>query len=96
MFRYRLFMPGAASVLAILLAGARDAIAQDLEAGVGDASTKLKKIFKLGVGVFAVVIVVIGLMTSGFKFTQKDPSAVLYLVGTVAGGVLCAVAAAML
>jgi hypothetical protein len=96
MSRVRLGLPGLSAALAMIMLGARDAIAQDLEGGVGDASTKLKKIFKLGVGIFAVVIVVIGLMTSGFKFTQKDPSAVLYLVGTVAGGVLCAVAAAML
>jgi RsiW-degrading membrane proteinase PrsW (M82 family) len=72
------------------------ALADDLETGVSDAAVKFKKLIKVGVAVAAVVIVVIGLMVTGFKFSQKDPGAIWYLAGTAAGGALFGVAAAML
>jgi hypothetical protein len=90
-------IPVALSVaLAAFLLGVQDALADDLETGVSDAAAKFKKLIKVGVAVSAVVIVVIGLMVTGFKFSQKDPGAIWYLAGTAAGGALFGVAAAML
>lgn len=96
--RLRLFpLPAVlAAGLFFFALGVRDAWADDLESGVSDAAAKFKKLLKVGVAVSAVVIVVIGLMTTGFKFSQKDPGAIWYLAGTAAGGALFGVAAAML
>jgi len=82
--------------LSAFLAGAQDAIAQDLESGVDEAGVRFRRIIKSGAAVAAAVITVIGLMISGFRFSQKDHSAIWYLAGTAAAGALFGVAAAML
>jgi hypothetical protein len=84
------------ALILFLLGFAHAAYADDLEAGVSDAATRFKKLIKTGVAVAALVIVVMGLMVTGFKFSQKDPGAIWYLAGTAAGGALFGVAAAML
>ena len=94
-FRARL-TPALATGLCAFVLGVQDALADDLESGVTDAAAKFKKLIKVGVAVSAVVIIVIGLMVTGFKFSQKDPGAIWYLAGTAAGGALFGVAAAML
>jgi hypothetical protein len=88
--------PAMAAAAAAFMCGLSDAMAQDLEDGVTRASSELKKILKIGAAAAAVVIVVGGLMLTAFKFTQKDPGAIWYLAGTVAGGVLVGIAAGML
>jgi hypothetical protein len=90
--------PAVAAAVAAFMCGLSDAIAQsgDLEDGVTKASSELKKIIKIGAVAAAAVIVVGGLLLAAFKFTQKDPNAVWYFVGTVAGGALCGIAAGML
>lgn len=89
-------IPALAGAVTAFVCGLNDALAQDLEDGVSKASGEMRKILKIGAVSAAVVIVVGGLMLTAFKFTQKDPGAVWYLAGTVAGGVLCGVAAGML
>jgi hypothetical protein len=88
--------PAVAAATAAFMCGMADVMAQDLEDGVSKASGELKKIIKIGAAATAAVIVVGGLLLSAFKFTQKDPNAHWYLVGTVAGGALCGIAAGML
>jgi hypothetical protein len=89
--------PAVAAAAAAFFAGMTSVwAAADLEDGVSTAAGEFKKILKIGAAAAAVVIVVGGLMITAFKFTQKDPGSIWYLAGTVAGGVLCGVAAGML
>jgi hypothetical protein len=88
--------PKVAACATAFLLGVHDAYAQDLEAGISEAGTKFKKYISMGLGIASAVIIVLGLAKAGFHFTQKDPSAIWYLAGTIAGGVLFGVGAAVL
>ena len=90
-------LPRAAAVaLTAFLLGISQAHAQDLEAGVNTASGEFKRVIKVGATVAALVIIVFGLLFTAFKFSRKDQDAVWYLAGTIAGSVLCGIAAGML
>ena len=81
-------------VAVLLLAG--PALAQDLSDGVTSATSSFKSIIKTVFSITAIVIVVGGLVLSAFKFTQKDPHAVQYLVGTIAAGAICGIVSGIL
>ena len=72
------------------------AMAQDISDGVTTATTQFKSILKTVFGVASIVIVVGGLVLCAFKFTQRDPHALHYLVGTIAAALICGVVAGIL
>jgi hypothetical protein len=78
----------------MLISGA--AIGQDLSDGVSSATTSFKSIIKTVFSIAAIVIVVGGLVLSAFKFTQRDPHALHYLVGTIAAGAICGIVSGIL
>lgn len=87
--------PALVAGVASLLLGFQ-VFAQDIAAGVDDASSQFKSLIGKGVAVAALVVAVISLSMAGFRFSQKDPHAVWYLAGTLVGGVLFAVAKSMM
>jgi len=82
--------------VALLAVCAGPALAQDLTDGVSTATSSFKSIIKTVFSIAAIVIVVGGLVLSAFKFTQRDPHAVQYLVGTIAAGAICGIVSGML
>jgi hypothetical protein len=68
----------------------------DLTDGVSTATSSFKSIIKTVFSIAAIVIVVGGLVLSAFKFTQRDPHAVQYLVGTIAAGAICGIVSGIL
>jgi len=68
----------------------------DLTDGVSTATSSFKSIIKTVFSIAAIVIVVGGLVLSAFKFTQSDPHAVQYLVGTIAAGAICGIVSGIL
>jgi hypothetical protein len=68
----------------------------DLNAGIDTASTSLKGYVGKGVAVAGLLCMVISLGIGGFKFMNKDPHAVWFLIGVVAGGVIFGVASGLL
>ena len=72
------------------------AIGQDLSDGVSSATTSFKAIIKTVFSIAAIVIVVGGLVLSAFKFTQRDPHALHYLVGTIVAGAICGIVSGIL
>ena len=72
------------------------AIGQDLSDGVSSATSSFKAIIKTVFSIAAIVIVVGGLVLSAFKFTQRDPHALHYLVGTIAAGAICGIVSGIL
>ena len=71
-------------------------LAQDLTDGVTSATSSFKGIIKTVFSIAAIVIVVGGLVLSAFKFTQRDPHALHYLVGTIAAGAICGIVSGIL
>jgi hypothetical protein len=86
----------AAVATIMLLAGPGLADGVDLTEGVNTATSSFKSIIKTVFGIAAVVIVVGGLVLSAFKFTQRDPHALHYLVGSIAAGVICGIVSTVL
>lgn len=82
--------------LGILIAFAGPALGQDLSDGVSSATSSFKSIIKTVFSIAAIVIVVGGLVLSAFKFTQRDPHALHYLVGTIAAGAICGIVSGIL
>jgi hypothetical protein len=80
----------------LLVCVAGPAIAQDLSDGVSSATSSFKSIIKTVFSIAAIVIVVGGLVLSAFKFTQRDPHALHYLVGTIAAGAICGIVSGIL
>jgi hypothetical protein len=80
----------------MLLAGPGLADGVDLTEGVNTATSTFKAIIKTVFGIAAVVVVVGGLVLSAFKFTQRDPHALHYLVGAIAAGVICGIVSTVL
>lgn len=78
----------------MLVSGA--AVGQDLSDGVSSATTSFKSIIKTVFSIAAIVVVVGGLVLSAFKFTQRDPHALHYLVGTIAAGAICGIVSGIL
>ena len=78
----------------MLVSGA--AVGQDLGDGVSSATSSFKSIIKTVFSIAAIVIVVGGLVLSAFKFTQRDPHALHYLVGTIAAGAICGIVSGIL
>jgi hypothetical protein len=86
----------ATPAIVAFMAGFNHAMAQDIADGVNTATGQFKSIIKTVFSIAAVVIVVGGLVLSAFKFTQRDPHALHYLIGTIAAGVLCGIVSGML
>ncbi len=84
----------AAVGLIVMVAGA--ALGQDLSDGVSTATSSFKSIIKTVFSIAAIVVVVGGLVLSAFKFTQRDPHALHYLVGTIAAGAICGIVSGIL
>lgn len=84
----------AAVGLMVMVAGA--AMGQDLSDGVSSATSSFKSIIKTVFSIAAIVIVVGGLVLSAFKFTQRDPHALHYLIGTIAAGAICGIVSGIL
>ncbi len=84
----------AAVGLTVMVAGA--ALGQDLSDGVSAATSSFKSIIKTVFSIAAIVIVVGGLVLSAFKFTQRDPHALHYLIGTIAAGAICGIVSGIL
>ncbi len=84
----------AALGLIVMVAGA--ALGQDLSDGVSTATSSFKSIIKTVFSIAAIVVVVGGLVLSAFKFTQRDPHALHYLVGTIAAGAICGIVSGIL
>ncbi len=84
----------AAVGLSVMVVGA--ALGQDLSDGVSSATSSFKSIIKTVFSIAAIVIVVGGLVLSAFKFTQRDPHALHYLVGTIAAGAICGIVSGIL
>ena len=68
----------------------------DLSDGVSTATGSFKSIIKTVFSIAAIVVVVGGLVLSAFKFTQRDPHATQYLVGTIAAGAICGIVSGLL
>ncbi len=68
----------------------------DLSDGVSTATSSFKAIIKTVFSIAAIVVVVGGLVLSAFKFTQRDPHATQYLVGTIAAGAICGIVSGLL
>ena len=77
---------------AAFLLGVHDAWAQDLQAGFDEASSKFRRYVKQGVTIAALICTVVSLGMGGWRFMNKDPGAVWYLVGVVAGGIVFGIA----
>lgn len=85
----------AAAAVIVLVAG--PALGQtDLSDGVSSATSSFKAIIKTVFSIAAIVVVVGGLVLSAFKFTQRDPHATQYLVGTIAAGAICGIVSGLL
>jgi hypothetical protein len=82
--------------VALLAIVAGPAVAQDLSDGVSTATSSFKSIIKTVFSIAAIVVVVGGLVLSAFKFTQRDPHALHYLVGTIAAGAICGIVSGIL
>ena len=87
---------GLLGVIALLAIAAGPASAQNLSDGVSTATSSFKSIIKTVFSIAAIVIVVGGLVLSAFKFTQRDPHALHYLVGTIAAGAICGIVSGIL
>lgn len=86
------------TVAAIMLV-AGPALAQggvDLTEGVNTATSSFKAIIKTVFAIAAIVVVVGGLVLSAFKFTQRDPHALHYLIGAIAAGAICGIVSGIL
>lgn len=83
-------------LVAVLALVAGPAMAQDLSDGVSSATSSFKAIIKTVFSIAAIVIVVGGLVLSAFKFTQRDPHALHYLIGTIAAGAICGIVSGIL
>jgi hypothetical protein len=88
------FVPGCVlAAFSAIAVGAREAHAQvDLTAGFQTASSQLSSYVKTGITLAGLICTVVSLGMGAWKFMNKDPHAVWYLVGVVAGGVLFGVA----
>ncbi len=80
----------------MLFAGPVLADGVDLTEGVNTATSSFKAMIKTVFAIAAVVVVVGGLVLSAFKFTQRDPHALHYLVGAIAAGVICGIVSTVL
>ena len=82
---------------AVVVVVAGPALGQtDLSDGVSTATSSFKSIIKTVFSIAAIVVVVGGLVLSAFKFTQRDPHATQYLVGTIAAGAICGIVSGLL
>jgi hypothetical protein len=93
--RVRSVSPAVAAGLVAFLLGVHDATAQDLQSGFDEASTKFRKYVKQGAAIGALICTIVSLCIGGWKFMNKDPGAVWYLVGVVAGGIVFGIAQGM-
>lgn len=101
--RTQSFLKGYGLPIAVLVAVgvvvlvARPVLADvDLSDGVSTATSSFKSIIKTVFSIAAIVVVVGGLVLSAFKFTQRDPHATQYLVGTIAAGAICGIVSGIL
>jgi hypothetical protein len=83
-------------VLVVLLVAGPALADVDLSDGVSTATSSFKSIIKTVFSIAAIVVVVGGLVLSAFKFTQRDPHATQYLVGTIAAGAICGIVSGIL
>jgi len=67
--------------------------AQDLESQAEAAKTSFNNTFKLGLGVFAGIVMATGIALAAWKFKEKDPNALHYLIGCGAASALLGIAA---
>ncbi len=85
--------PALAAGLGAFLLGFHDAFADvDLQSGFDEASSKFRKYVKQGITIAALICTVVSLGIGGWKFMNRDPHAVWYLVGVVCGGIVFGVA----
>jgi hypothetical protein len=82
-------------VVAVLLLAGPALADVDLSDGVSSATSSFKSIIKTVFSIAAIVVVG-GLVLSAFKFTQRDPHATQYLVGTIAAGAICGIVSGIL
>ncbi|MGD0839321.1 MAG: hypothetical protein ABSB49_22025 [Polyangia bacterium] len=85
-----------ASLGAVVLVAGPVLAQTDLSDGVTTATTSFRAIIKTVFTIAAIVVVVGGLVLSAFKFTQRDPHATQYLVGTIAAGAICGIVSGLL
>jgi hypothetical protein len=93
--RARCVSPSIAAALSAFMLGVQDAAAQDLQAGFDEASNKFRRYVKQGAAIGALICTIVSLCIGGWKFMNKDPGAVWYLVGVVAGGIVFGIAQEM-
>lgn len=94
--RYGLLLAVLAAFVAVVLVAGPALADVDLTDGVSTATSSFKSIIKTVFSIAAIVIVVGGLVLSAFKFTQRDPHAVQYLIGTIAAGAICGIVSGIL
>jgi len=94
--RYGLALAVAAVILGVLIIAGPALADVDLSDGVSSATSSFKSIIKTIFSIAAIVVVVGGLVLSAFKFTQRDPHATRYLVGTIAAGAICGIVSGIL
>jgi hypothetical protein len=94
--RYGLALAVAAVLLGVLIIAGPALADVDLSDGVSSATSSFKSIIKTIFSIAAIVVVVGGLVLSAFKFTQRDPHATQYLVGTIAVGAVCGIVSGIL
>ena len=94
--RYGLALAVAAVILGVLIIAGPALADVDLSDGVSSATSSFKSIIKTIFSIAAIVVVVGGLVLSAFKFTQRDPHATQYLVGTIAVGAICGIVSGIL
>ncbi len=81
----------------LLLAATVTAFADptDLTAAAQTATTSFTSVLKIGLTAVTLVIVIVGLSWTGWKFAHKDENAMTFLLGTVAASVVLGIAAAL-
>jgi hypothetical protein len=90
--RARSVSPALVVAISAFLLGVHDAYAVDLSSGFTEAGNKYKSYVKQGISLAGLLCTVISLGMGGFKFMNKDPGAVWYVLGVVGGAVLFGVA----
>ena len=94
--RYGLALAVAAVFLGVVIIAGPALADVDLSDGVSSATSSFKSIIKTIFSIAAIVVVVGGLVLSAFIFTQRDPHATQYLVGTIAAGAICGIVSGIL
>jgi hypothetical protein len=94
----RRYSPAAMAALAAFLLGVHDALAVDLnlDSGIDEAGSEIKRYLRKGLQLFSLVATVVGIAIFAFKLNKKDNEAVWYGVGVIAAAGVFIMAGALL